>query len=47
MTIDRITCITGTDKFSNIKCFVDFANAAGVTDITFGCITGTNSFTNI
>ena len=34
ITNDRITCITGTVRFSNIKCFDNLANTIDVTDIT-------------
>ena len=34
ITNDRITCITGTDRFSNIKCFDKSANSVHVADIT-------------
>ena len=30
ITNDRITCITGTDRLSNIKCFGKLANTADV-----------------
>ena len=44
-THDRITCITGTDRFTNIKCFDELANTAATTFITF-CHIITDRFTN-
>ena len=45
ITHDRITCITGTDRFTNIKCFDELANTAAATFITF-CHIITDRFTN-
>ena len=44
ITNDRINCITGTDRFSNIKCFNKLANTADVTEIRD--ISGKDRFTN-
>ena len=35
ITNDRITCITGTGSFTNIKCFDELANTAAATFIRF------------
>ena len=44
ITNDRVTCITATDRFSNIKCFDELANTVDVTSITD--IIGEDRFTN-
>ena len=52
-TNDRITCITWTDMFTNIKCFDELTSTTAVKDsirdirdITVSCITETDRFTN-
>ena len=41
---DRITCIAGTDSFTNIKCFDELANTAAATFIRFCHIIVTDSW---
>ena len=42
ITNDNITCITGTGKLTNIRCFDELANTTVTTDITFIHTIGNN-----
>ena len=47
ITNDRITCITGTERLSNIKCFDELASSASVTDIMLSLIIGTEGLPTV